>query len=99
MKTPEEIIAENAKYRRVCPQPTLWNDLWNLLPDRRRVGAGWEPALPLILAAWHHSSDSEKRDRFLLHLKWAESHEAMEAVTSFLDAMTPGDWHTTSLNF
>jgi hypothetical protein len=38
--------------RRVCPVPQRWNELWEMLPDRKRVGNGWEPPLPLILAAW-----------------------------------------------
>jgi hypothetical protein len=95
MRTPKDIIADATKEGRICPQPSLWNDLWNLLPDRHRVGAGWEPSLPLILAAWHHTSDADKRERFLLHLQWAEAHGAMESVTSFLDALKPNDWHTS----
>ena len=93
MKSPEDIIAAATAKGRVCPQPTLWNDLWQMLPDRRRVGAGWEPSLPLILAAWHVTSDAEKRERFLLHLQWADSHGAMEAVTGFLESLTPDQWH------
>ena len=99
MKTSDDIIADAAEAGRVCPQPSLWNDLWNLLPDRRRVGNGWEPPLPLILAAWHDTSDASKRERFLLHLQWAEAHGAMDAVTNFLDSLKPNDWHTTSITF
>lgn len=36
---------------RVCPIPTRWNELWELLPGRHRVGSGWVPPLPLILGA------------------------------------------------
>jgi hypothetical protein len=96
MKTPDDIIAATIEAGRVCPQPDKWDELWNLLPDRRRNGNGWEPSLPLMLAAWHHTSDSDKRDRFLLHLKWAESHGAIESITSFLEALSPSEWHTSS---
>ena len=37
---------------RVCPNPQEWQALWEMLPDKKRVGAGWAPPLPLILAAW-----------------------------------------------
>ena len=37
---------------RVCPQPQRWNELWKMLPNRKRIGNGWDPPLPLILAAW-----------------------------------------------
>jgi len=93
MKTPEEIIAGLAAEGRVCPQPTHWNELWEMLPNRRRAGSGWEPALPLILAAWHNTSDTEKSDRLLLHLKWAESHGALKAVASYLATLKPDNWH------
>jgi hypothetical protein len=92
MKTPDDIIAATIEAGRVCPQPDSWNALWNLLPNRRRVGNGWEPSLPLILAAWDYCSDSEKRERFLIHLRWAESHGVMELVANFLDTLKPSDW-------
>lgn len=96
MKTPEEIIAGLAAEGRICPQPTRWNELWEMLPNRRRAGNGWEPAPPLILAAWHVSSDAAKCDRFLHHLQWAFDHGNMETVIRFLDSLPPAEWHTTS---
>jgi len=94
MKTPEDIIASLAASGRVCPQPDRWNELWGMLPESRRVGNGWEPALPLILAAWHHTSDAEKRQRLRLHLDWAQTHGTLEAVVRFLDSLPSTDWHT-----
>ena len=44
-----------------------------LLPDRRRVGHGWEPAVPLIFAAWWESPGLAKNLRFLEHLEWAKN--------------------------
>ena len=67
----EELLAFSQAERRVCPQPQRWNELWELLPERKRAGAGWEPSLPLILGAWWYTSDAEKRERFLSHIRWA----------------------------
>jgi hypothetical protein len=61
-----DLMTEASKDGRVCPQPMIWDQLWELLPDRHRVGAGWEPPLPLILAACWEASDSDKRSRFPL---------------------------------
>jgi hypothetical protein len=47
----ELVIAEVQKNNRVCPQPRKWQELYDMLPNKRRVGVGWEPPLPLILAA------------------------------------------------
>jgi len=92
--TLDEMIAEGSKDGRVCPQPMVWNRLWELLPNRRRLGAGWELPLPLILAAWWEASDSEKRSRFHSHLRWASEHGAAAAVAHLLSSMKPEDWHT-----
>jgi len=90
----EELIAKVGRDGRICPQPQAWNKLWEMLPDRRRVGAGWEPPLPLILAAWWHTSDDEKRGRFRDHLSWARDHDALGKIEQFLSSLKPNDWHT-----
>ena len=94
MKTLNDILAECTINRRVCPQPQQWNRLWESLPNRRRQGAGWEPPPPLILAAWHYSSDAEKRERLRVHLQWADEHGALEDVANLISNLTPKDWHT-----
>jgi hypothetical protein len=94
MTTLEHLMAEAKKDGRVCPQPTVWNRLWELLPNRRRAGPGWEPPLPLILAAWWEASDSDKRNRFHLHLRWASEQGAIEPVANLISTMNPKDWYT-----
>lgn len=55
-----------------------------MLPGRRRVGAGWEPALPLILAAWWETPSQLKHLRFLEHLEWADKHGCIDEVDAYL---------------
>jgi hypothetical protein len=86
-------LLEYVKERgRVCPQPIRWKQLWDMLPERRRVGVGWEPPLPLILAGWWGSSHREKRARFLEHLAWAYRHGGIDAVGSYLRGLPESDW-------
>lgn len=94
--TVETLIAESTAQRRVCPQPKAWKELWEMLPARIQKGAGWEPPLPLILGAWHYTSDLEKRERFHLHLRWADQHGALPAVATFLSKLSTEDWQTNS---
>ena len=96
MTRADATVEEHSRQGRVCPRPDHWNRLWELLPDRRRVGLGWEPPVPLVLGGWHFSSDDEKRERFRLHLRWAEEKGAWEEVESLLSRMTPKDWHLES---
>jgi hypothetical protein len=78
--------------RRVCPQPQRWNELWEMLPERRRVGSGWEPPLPLILGAWWHTSALETMLRLQEQLDYAEGHGALTQVEAFLRSLAEAEW-------
>jgi hypothetical protein len=78
---------------RVCPMPQHWNRLWEMLPNRSRRGVGWEPSLPLILAAWWEASDEAKQERLELHLRWATEHAVLDQVAAFLRSLPENEWH------
>jgi hypothetical protein len=78
---------------RVCPQPQKWNELWELLPNRGRNGSGWEPALPLILAAWYDTPVMLKMLRLREHIEWANSHEALDLIDKFIRDLPETDWY------
>ena len=78
---------------RVCPQPMLWNQLWELLPDRKRVGMGWQPPLPLILAAWWDTPALFKQIRFLDHIQWAFDHNFLGKVDQYLRSLSEDQWY------
>lgn len=82
-------VQENHK---VCPKPPLWNDLWSNLPDLKRNGYGWDPPPPLILAAWHETTDKEKAERLVLHIGYAFAHGALETVDQYLRALKEDEW-------
>ena len=73
--------------RRVCPQPQRWKGLWQMLPNRHRVGGGWEPPLPLILAAWWDTPPLLKMIRLHEHLEYAKRHGVFDQVDAFLRAL------------
>ena len=93
MATLEDAVSEATKNNRVCPMPTHWHNLYKLLPDRRRRGTGWEPAVPLILAAWHETPALFKALRLKEHLEWAASHDALDQVCSYMMTLSESDWH------
>jgi len=78
---------------RICPQPGKWHDLWEMLPDKQRVGSGWQPPLPLILAAWDHTSGLEKMLRLRQHIEYAAEKEVLERVDQFLRNLPHDDWY------
>ncbi len=80
---------------RVCPLPLKWNELWESLPDRCRVGGGWLPALPLILAAWD-GPFLLKILRLREHIEYAEEHGSLVLVDHFLRSLPESEWaHVT----
>jgi hypothetical protein len=72
--------------------PDQWTRIWEMLPDRKQYGAGWDPPLPLILAAWYQTSDADKRDRLVLHIRYAAKHGVLESVESFLMNLPDNEW-------
>ena len=90
--TVESLVAYCRENNRVCPLPLLWNRLWEMLPNRTRVGAGWQPPLPLILAAWHDTPAMLKMLRLAEHIEWAAQHGALEPVGNFLHELREEDW-------
>ena len=79
---------------RICPQPQRWNELWEMLPDKERVGLGWRPSLPLILGAWGHTSGFEKMLRLREHIEYAASKGVLGSVEHFLRSLPSDQWHT-----
>jgi len=89
----EALLHYCARSRRVCPTPRVWDRLWQLLPERERSKGSWEPLPPLILAAWHVSTDLDKRCRLTTHIHWAASHGSFSVVEAFLRALSEDQWH------
>jgi hypothetical protein len=91
----DQLLTQCASNDRVCPMPQQWTNLWEMLPNKRRRGAGWEPPLPLILGGWWETSDSEKRERLELHIRWAAEHGILNRVGAFLRSLPENQWHHT----
>ncbi len=96
MVTIESTLALAEMNRRVCPLPVHWSELYDMLPETRRVGNGWEPASPLILAAWSHTTASMKMLRMREHIEWAAEHGCLLEVHTFLSRLPESDWHHSS---
>ena len=93
MTTLEEVLVEVQKNNRVCPHPQRWQQLFNMLPDKQRKGAGWEPSLPIILAASWDTPAISKMLRLREHIEWAASHGCLEEVSLYLRELPEDQWH------
>jgi hypothetical protein len=89
----EQLLTYCRENERVCPAPQRWNELWQILPNKRRKGVGWEPPLPLILAAWWEASDQQKQERLEHHVRWAGDHNFIDQIAKFLNSRPESEWH------
>jgi hypothetical protein len=89
----EQTLAEAQRNDRVCPQPDRWNELYEMLPHKKRVSGGWEPGLPVILAAWWDTPALSKMLRLREPLEWADRHGCLERVHSYLCGLAEKEWH------
>ena len=58
----------------------------------RKPDGGWEPPMPLILAAWGQTSDFDKQVRLREHIMWASFVGCVEEVNSFLRGLDENEW-------
>lgn len=91
--TVDEIINQYEMNGRICPQPLKWKKMWELLRNKERKGNRWKPPLPLILQAWHFTSDFEKKIRLIEHLKWAVEQNQLNEIIEFLSELDENDWY------
>ncbi len=88
----ESLMAYVKERQRICPKPQRWNDLWAMLPGKKRRGMGWNPPAPLILAAWHCTCDDEKADRLALHIEYADHNGILNEIGTFLRSLPEEEW-------
>lgn len=85
MTTLQEALTEAQKNNRVCPQPQEWQQLYDLLPNKKRIGAGWEPSLPLILAACIH----QPCQKFFVFANTSSGRPLMALLKKFIRSYRP----------
>ena len=83
------VLEEITKDGRICLQPPVWNQVWEMLAAKEGEKA---PPKPLILAAWNFSSDSEKRLRLQEQMCWADSAGCLPQVFDFILNLDEKDW-------
>lgn len=89
----EALLSYCTANKRVCPQPRLWQQFWDALPDKRQRGRQWHPDVPFVLGGWRYTDDQSKRQRLAEHIRWAEAHGALDFADDFLRGLQETDWH------
>jgi len=88
-----DILAMIKENNRVCPNPLMWQKLYDMLPNKKLIKSDWQPPLPLILTAWHYSNDDQKSLRLSEHIEWSDKNGCIEKICQFLSSLSEDDWH------
>ena len=73
----------------ICPQPSIWNDFYRIFSCK----VSGEMPKPLILAAWWHTSESEKQERFFSQLQQIANNGYIDDALGFLNKLRQSDWY------
>jgi hypothetical protein len=87
--TVDEAMLEARKNNRVCPIPARWQELYEMLPNRKPN----QPTPPLVGGPWLATPSISKRMCLREHLEWAESRGHLEPVLAFLKQLPETEWH------
>ena len=74
--------------------PRDWHKVYELLANKsQKPSGGWTPSLPLILAAWDVTTPIEKHLRFKEHVQWADEHNQLAEIASYLRSLPEDQWY------
>jgi hypothetical protein len=74
--------------------PRDWHRLYEMLANKRqKASGGWEPSLPLILAAWDFTTPIEKQLRFREHIQWAHDNGQITEISAYLRSLPEAAWY------
>ncbi|MBK6772737.1 MAG: hypothetical protein IPG78_11575 [Ignavibacteria bacterium] len=71
----------------ITPKPNQWNKIHQRLKSHweKEIKVGVPPPVPLILAGWNFSNDSDKMERWEMTLKWAEDNNCIHLIPVLTD--------------
>lgn len=87
--TIDDAMLEARKNNRVCPIPARWQELYQMLPDRKHN----QPTPPLVGPSWRATPSLSKRMCLREHLEWAEAKGSLDPVLAFLKELPENEWH------
>ncbi|WP_428025145.1 hypothetical protein [Arcobacter sp.] len=80
----------------ICPNENhwfiLWEDLKNYSQDKEYLPIAY------VATSWHYTTDTQKRERFFEHLKFAEEKNVLKKAINYLLNLTIDDFNI-ELNF
>jgi hypothetical protein len=71
----------------VCPNPIIWNDFYLKFNENDNL------LKPLILASWHHTSDTDKINRLKEQLESISIGQDRQEAIAFLEKLPDSDWY------
>jgi CYTH domain-containing protein len=77
---------------RIYPKPKEWAVLWEMLPDKKRIGPSWEPPMPLMLSARRSTPLLARTMLLEEHIRYAAEHGRLDDIDTYLRGLKPEQW-------
>lgn len=88
----DNLIEYVTSKNRVCP--IQWHKFWKIMGSACQKDDPANPGPPLILGAWHTTSDIQKQDRFIAQIRYSQKIGKLGDVTKFLYSLKKeNDWY------
>jgi hypothetical protein len=89
--TKDELITYVSENGRICPNPQQWMALCEIIGANRPGHS----MVPLILAGWAYSSDTEKNARLIEQIEYAFTlkPEVVNRFSEYLVSLKPEQWY------
>lgn len=87
------IIHGDFENSRVCLNPQKWDEFYEIIKTKINFSPDEKFPAPLILAAWHFTSDKEKFERFHEQLRIVADKGYIRQIKVILDNYSEDDWH------
>lgn len=86
--TVDDAMTEARRNNRVCPLPDRWQELYEMLPNRKPN----RPTPPLVGPVWKATPSISKRMCLREHLEWAEASGNLVEVLEYMKQLPEDEW-------
>jgi hypothetical protein len=86
--TADEVLYEARRNNRVCPMPSHWQKLHELLAQL----TGAQPPAPVSVTEWRSTPPQNKRTRLRPQVVWAAEYKMLDPLFAFLRELPEDKW-------
>lgn len=80
------------KEGKICLEGSYWHEAFTIITSSNKRDNSILPN-PLILGGWSNSSDKEKKERFIIHLEYANKNDKWPELLEYFENLDDNAWY------